>query len=86
VPNIEPARCARFASALRPTLVNLQRQLKIRHSRAGGNPVSRRQVCTAGAAYLLTMDKQLIKKMAAEPRVRVIDPIDFIRSQYRHEN
>ena len=41
---------------------------------------------TAGAAYLLTTDKQLLKKMAVEPRVRVIDPIDFIRSQYSHEN
>lgn len=40
----------------------------------------------AGAAYLLTTDKQLLKKMGAEPRIRVIDPIDFIRSQHSHEN
>jgi predicted nucleic acid-binding protein len=40
----------------------------------------------AGAAYLLTTDKQLLKKMTADPRIHVIDPIDFIRSQYSHEN
>ena len=36
---------------------------------------------TAGSAYLLTTDKQLLRKMAVDPRVRVIDPVDFIRTQ-----
>lgn len=42
----------------------------------------------AGATYLLTTDKQLLKKMAVEPRVRVIDPVDFIKTQQdnNHEN
>ena len=43
---------------------------------------------TAGATFLLTTDKQLLKKMAVEPRVRVIDPVDFIKTQQdkNHEN
>jgi predicted nucleic acid-binding protein len=38
----------------------------------------------AGATYLLTTEKQLLKKMAVEPRVRVIDPVDFIKSPTGH--
>ena len=43
---------------------------------------------TAGATFLLTTDKQLLKKMVVEPRICVIDPVDFIKAQQdtSHEN
>ncbi|MBK7673488.1 MAG: PIN domain protein [Candidatus Accumulibacter sp.] len=43
---------------------------------------------TAGATFLLTTDKQLLKKMVVEPRICVIDPVDFIKTQQdtSHEN
>ncbi len=35
---------------------------------------------TAGAAWFLTTDKALLRKMNGDLRLRVIDPIDFIRT------
>lgn len=35
---------------------------------------------TANATWLLTTDKALLRKMQNDPRLRVIDPIDFIRT------
>lgn len=35
---------------------------------------------TANAIWLLTTDKALLRKMQNDPRLRVIDPIDFIRT------
>ena len=42
----------------------------------------------AGATYLITTDKQLLKKTVVEPRICVIDPVDFIKTQQEklHEN
>lgn len=34
----------------------------------------------AGATWLLTTDKALLRKLNGDPRLRVIDPIDFIRT------
>ena len=34
----------------------------------------------AGAAWFLTTDKALLKKLKNEPHLRVADPIDFIRT------
>lgn len=33
----------------------------------------------AGASYFLTTDKALLRKMVDERRIRVVDPLDFIR-------
>jgi predicted nucleic acid-binding protein len=33
----------------------------------------------AGASYFLTTDKALLRKMVAERRIRVVDPLDFVR-------
>jgi predicted nucleic acid-binding protein len=43
---------------------------------------------TAGTDWLLTTDRALLKKMHGHPRLRVIDPIDFIRifREINHEN
>jgi predicted nucleic acid-binding protein len=35
---------------------------------------------TANATWLLTTDKALLRKMQNDPRLHVIDPIDFIRT------
>lgn len=35
---------------------------------------------TANATWLLTTDKALLRKMQNDPRLRVIDPIEFIRT------
>lgn len=35
---------------------------------------------TANATWLLTTDKALLKKMKNDPRLNVMDPIDFIRT------
>ncbi len=32
-----------------------------------------------GATWLLTTDKALLRKMQNDPRLHVVDPIDFIR-------
>ncbi len=29
--------------------------------------------------YFLTTDKQILRKMASEPQIKVLDPVDFIR-------
>lgn len=60
-------------------------------ARMGVKPMDALHVASAiaaGASCLLTTDKQLLKKMSVEPRVRVIDPVDFIRTQQEksHEN
>ena len=33
----------------------------------------------AGAAYFLTTDKVLLRKLTGGRRIRVVDPVDFIR-------
>jgi predicted nucleic acid-binding protein len=33
----------------------------------------------ANAAYFLTTDKALLRKMAGHNQIRVVDPIDFVR-------
>ncbi len=40
----------------------------------------------AGATWLLTTDKALLKKMQNDSRLRVIDPIDFIRTLRESEH
>lgn len=34
----------------------------------------------AGAAWFLTTDKALLRKLKNEPRLRIADPVDFIRT------
>ncbi len=33
----------------------------------------------AGAGYFLTTDKQILRKMKSDQRIKVLDPVDFIR-------
>ena len=42
----------------------------------------------AGAAWFLTTDKVLLRKLKNEPRLRVADPVDFIRTlqEVNHED
>ena len=41
---------------------------------------------TAEARYFLTTDKILIHKMADDPHIRVVDPIDFVREMEREDD
>lgn len=38
------------------------------------------------ARYFLTTDKKLLRKMADEQRIRVVDPIDFVREMERDDD
>lgn len=40
---------------------------------------------SAGAAYFLTTDKGILRKMAQDTRIRALDPIAFL-SEYRGGN
>ena len=39
-----------------------------------------------GATWLLTTDKALLRKMQNDPRLRVMDPIDFIRTLQENDH
>ena len=55
---------------------------------ADGCPLHVASALVAGATELLTTDKMLLKKMQRDSRLRVMDPIDFIRflQENEHEN
>jgi predicted nucleic acid-binding protein len=41
---------------------------------------------SAGASWFFTTDKPLLRKMASEERIQVVDPVDFIRlSEETHD-
>jgi len=52
------------------------------YAELGAKPMDALHVASAvesGASYFLTTDKALLRKMVAERRIRVVDPLDFIR-------
>ena len=41
---------------------------------------------TAQVDYFLTTDKALLRKMQTDTRIRVLDPVDFVRMDNRDED
>ena len=75
------AKWRRFAS-VDLALTDRIEALANEYAGLGAKPMDALHVASAveaGASYFLTTDKALLRKMVAERRIRVVDPLDFIR-------